>query len=128
MSWVRAPSPALMNMQKHGPQTRASAFIDAPVSIMTHLRPGRQYGMSRICHSRASRPDERRADPVPRLDVLPRRDVVVDVHRRARPGVTEALTHHFDVGARCPSGASGWHAYGAGRGCGYGARRPSRPG
>jgi hypothetical protein len=32
--------------------------------------------------------------------VLPRGDVVVDVHRRARLGVTEALTHHLDVGAR----------------------------
>jgi hypothetical protein len=88
-----------MIIQKHGFMARASAFVDAFVSIKTLLWPGRQYGMSRICHSRVTHPEERRLDPVPGLDVVPRRDVVVDIHRRARLGVTEALTHYFDVGA-----------------------------
>ena len=69
-----------MNIQRYGLQTCASVYGDASGCIKTHAPYRRLRHIPRKSHRRSpfsshdplrGRAEERRTDPVPRLDVLP---------------------------------------------------------
>src|SRR5256714_8993151 len=107
-SHVRIVSGALGNATSHGspPPWLFAVCVSqmrrcgrAAVWHVTHLsQPLRT--LSRVaCSLFLTGPKERGTDAVAGLNVLPRGDMVVDVHRDAGLGVAQALADHLGVGA-----------------------------